>query len=187
MCECVLLPLSDRHYHSVKCLPFWWTGTVAVDVMGSRWFCSTFVWQIIFSYEMKLSSCLSGLWIKTVDVWLVFWIETLCWFFTPFAECGIVIWEPVWLGSLCVSRGHDLLCGNIYCLQWYSWSPIAKPGQQAITNLTKRHICCCICPLHGVYFFGFYRHVCMCGNKIKSSELACVCVSNLCAMVGDCR
>lgn len=70
------------------------------DGLWLRQFCSTFVWQMIFS-EVKLSPFLSRLWIKTVDVWLLFGIATLRWFFIQFAECGIVIWEPVWSGELC--------------------------------------------------------------------------------------
>lgn len=80
----------------------------------------------------------------------------------------------------CVSRGHAvlLLCGNIYCLKWYSWSPITKPGQQALTNMTKRHVCCCICPLHGVCFLVFTGMcACVCENRNTFADLrVCVCV-----------
>lgn len=73
-----------------------------------------------------------------------------------------------------------LLCSNIYCLKWYSWSPAAKPGQQAITNLPEWHesVSCCICPLHGVCVctcFGFTgTSACVCENR---DLCLCVCLT----------
>lgn len=155
---------------NVKCVCFELNCGGRRDGLCLRRFCSTFVY-----YDVKLSLRLSRLRIKTADVRLVFWMKLTAGFSVQFLwhcdtrACLII-------GTLCVSRGHPvlLLCGSIYCLKWYPWSPIAKPGQPG--DLTKRHVCCCICLLHGVLFCLVLQacvHVCVC-VKTELSLQTCV-------------
>lgn len=99
--------------------------------------------------------------------------HAVCWTWV----CHVII------GTMRVSLAF---CGSVWCLRWYSWSPIAKPGQPGNYHFWQNSmsvvasVLCMECIL--VRF-----HVCTCVCVCVKIELADLCLSNICAMVGDCR